>query len=329
VGLITPAPKGHEAYPRPGAERTSWIMARRGRRNDVSPDRPYAFFTERERTVSGQIADVATIFLTNRECPWKCAMCDLWRNTTLESVEPGAIPRQIEFALAQLPAASVIKLYNSGSFFDSRAIPKSDWPSIARLCSRFEHVVVECHPLLINDSVLEFASLLQGTFEVALGLETCHPAALESLNKRINLADYERAAKFLIGASIGLRTFLLIQPPFIPRDEQSSWLKRSMDYALDCGSSVVSLIPTRTGNGALETLEELGLFSEPSITDLEQALEYGINLQRQRIFGDTWDLQRFSKCPVCLRGRIDRIQEMNLTQRMAEPIHCPDCLIIQ
>ena len=43
--------------------------------------RPYAFFVEEERSASGEVVPVATVFLTNRECPWRCLMCDLWKNT--------------------------------------------------------------------------------------------------------------------------------------------------------------------------------------------------------------------------------------------------------
>jgi archaeosine synthase beta-subunit len=84
---------------------------------------PYAYLVEDERTAAGEIVPTATIFLTNRECPWRCLMCDLWRNTITETVPAGAIPQQIDYALERLPAARQIKLYNSGSFFDPRAIP--------------------------------------------------------------------------------------------------------------------------------------------------------------------------------------------------------------
>src|SRR6185503_382521 len=115
---------------------------------------------EQERMASGEVANVSTIFLTNRECPWKCLMCDLWRNTT--PVPPGSIPRQIEHALSHLPAASVLKLYNSGSFFDHAAIPRSDWNDIARLCRPFQHLIIECHPQLIDPDILEFAAIFGG-----------------------------------------------------------------------------------------------------------------------------------------------------------------------
>ena len=54
---------------------------------------------------SGIIEDTAIIFLTNRECPFHCLMCDLWKNTTDVSLPAGAIPEQIEWALKQLPEA--------------------------------------------------------------------------------------------------------------------------------------------------------------------------------------------------------------------------------
>jgi uncharacterized Fe-S cluster-containing MiaB family protein len=61
-------------------------------------------------------------------------------------VEAGAIPEQIQFALDQLPAARQVKLYNSGSFFDEKAIPRDDWKEIAELVHSFQRVIVECHP---------------------------------------------------------------------------------------------------------------------------------------------------------------------------------------
>ena len=54
-----------------------WILERRGPRNIVDPGRPYAYLVEPERQSDGEIEDVATIFLTNKECSFHCLMCDL------------------------------------------------------------------------------------------------------------------------------------------------------------------------------------------------------------------------------------------------------------
>jgi uncharacterized Fe-S cluster-containing MiaB family protein len=308
-------------YPAQPGARSRWIRSLRGARHPADPERAHLAFVEDERNADGQVVPVATLFLTNRECPWTCAMCDLWRSTTTAPVPPGAIPRQIERALDSLPAASALKLYNSGSFFDAGAVPPQDWPAIAALCRRFRHVIVESHPRLIGPSVLKFAAMLDASLEVAMGLETAHPAALELLNKRIAPADFQRACTFLKQNSIAVRTFLLIRPPFVPGAEQDLWLRHSLRFAFDSGSEVVSLIPTRFGNGALEALGA----QEPSLGEIEEALEFGISLRAGRVFADTWDLARFSRCPSCAAARSARLGRINLAQTIEPRVNCRAC----
>jgi radical SAM enzyme (TIGR01210 family) len=310
-------------YPEHPVERTRWILARRGSRNEVRSDRAYAQLIERERMDDGSVAQVATIFLTNRECPWKCVMCDLWRNTA--PAPRGSIPQQIERALEKLGGAKhprVLKLYNSGSFFDVGAIPRSDWRAIARLCDAFERVIVECHPRLVSDAILKFKSLLDAELEVALGLETCHPGALAKINKRITVSDFGRAARFLRANDINVRTFLLVGTPFIPHQEQARWTRQSIEAAFEAGSNVVSLIPTRAGNGALEELISKGEFCEPGLCDLEAAQEFGLRLKAGRVFADTWDIERFSKCSNCCAARGERLDRMNLSQTIEARVEC-------
>ena len=313
-------------YPADPIERTQWIVARRPQRNSVDPNRPYAFFVEEECSASGEVVPVATVFLTNRECPWRCAMCDLWKNTLTESVGPGVIPRQIQFALDRLPVARQIKLYNSGSFFDVQAIPPADYAAIAQLIRPFERVIVECHPSLVGERCWEFCEMLGRPLEVAMGLETAHPGVLEQLNKKMTLEQFAQAAEMLRAHGVGLRVFILVQPPFMKRDEALDWAKRSVDFAFDCGATAASLIPTRGGNGAMESLERIGDFTRPSLATLEKAVEYGQGLKRGRIFADLWDLQRSpAGCAKCWPTRIERLQEMNLTQRVSAGARCEQC----
>ena len=110
----------------------SWIISQRGPKLAADPFRPHAFFVEPERTRDGRVEDVATVFLTNRECPFRCLMCDLWSYTTDQRVPDGAIAAQVRFALGQLPPARHIKLYNAGNFFDAQAIPPGDLPEPGR-----------------------------------------------------------------------------------------------------------------------------------------------------------------------------------------------------
>ena len=150
-------------YPETAAERDRWILARRGPRHPVDPGRAVAALVETEPDEAGRPEPVATIFLANRECPWRCLMCDLWKNTTTESVPPGAIPAQIRSALAGLPAVRRVKLYNAGSFFDPKAIDPEDYGDIASAVGGFDRVIVESHPALVGDACLRFRDLVPGS----------------------------------------------------------------------------------------------------------------------------------------------------------------------
>jgi archaeosine synthase beta-subunit len=317
------------SYPETQATRDEWILSRRpgfdSGRNALDPLRPWAFFVEDEYSASGEVVPVATIFLTNRECPWRCLMCDLWKNTLKESVPAGAIPAQIDYALARLFPARQIKLYNSGSFFDTRAIPLGDYPAIAQRVSAFERVIVECHPALIGENCFRFKELLPGRLEVAMGLETVHPEILDRLNKRMTTGMFTSAAARLREHDIDLRVFILVKPPFMREEEALHWAQRSLDFAFDCGATAATLIPTRGGNGAMEELASLGDFCPPKLATLESALAYGINLKRGRVFADLWDLKRDDDCPQCHSARVARLREMNLRQQILDPIVCPYC----
>jgi radical SAM enzyme (TIGR01210 family) len=312
-------------YPATNLERDRWIVEQRPARKTLDPQKPYLFFIEQELSACGEILRVAAIFLTNRECPWRCVMCDLWRNTLTTSVPPGAIPAQIDFALAQFPAARVLKLYNSGSFFDSRAIPVEDHLAIAERANKFERLIVENHPALVNDACLRFQDRLKCRLEIAMGLETVHPGVLPKLNKRMTLEQFSRAADFLRAHAIDLRVFVLVQPPFMQPHEAVFWAQRSVDFAFDCGATAVTLIPTRDGNGAMETLSSNQQFSPPRLETLEASVSYGLDLKRGRIFADLWDADKIPSCPICRLPRISRLRQMNLSQINLAPVRCESC----
>ena len=288
----------------------------------VDPQRPYAYLVEPECSASGDVVSSATLFLTNRECPFRCLMCDLWRHTTDDPVPEGSIPSQIRYALARLPRAAQIKLYNSGNFFDSKAVAPGDHGEIAALVRPFEQVVVENHPRLCGDGCLRFRDLIDGRLEVALGLETVHEDLLAALNKRMTLDDFARAAGFLIREDIDVRAFILLRPPFMSEEEGVGWAIRSIEFAFEAGVSCCSVIPTRAGNGIMEDLLRTGAFSPPDIRSLETVLESGLGMKRGRVFADLWDAERFFRCADCGPARHDRLRRMNLTQEVPPPVSC-------
>jgi radical SAM enzyme (TIGR01210 family) len=296
-----------------------WILRQRPQKNAVDPTRPYAFLVEKERSLEGSVDDVLTIFLTNRECPFRCLMCDLWKNTTNEAAPRGAIPAQIRWVLERVSPARHVKLYNAGSFFDPQAIAPEEYPEIADLAAPFKTVIVESHPRMIGRRCMRFNEMVKGKLQVAMGLETVHPGVLSRLNKRMTLEQFARAVRVLGANRIPVRAFVLLRPPFLSEAEGVFWAKRSIDYAFDAGVECCVIIPVRGGNGALEILAVDGLFESPSLDSLEEVLEYGIGQGRGRVFADLWDVDKFARDAPSAQERVERLGRMNHSQNV-EPL---------
>jgi radical SAM enzyme (TIGR01210 family) len=316
-------------YPATPAERDLFVLERRGPRPPHDPWRYQSLIVEDERAPDGGRARVATVLLTGRECPWRCAMCDLWTYTTVSDTPAGAIPAQVAAARSVVRdepiPVTVMKLYNAGSFFDPRAVPDDDYDGVGEALAGLSRVIVESHPALVGSRVDRLLAALDryrrpgepsAQLEVAMGLETAHPDALDRLNKRFTLERFEQAARALDDRGVALRVFLLISPPFIASHEQDEWLLHSVDAAFSCGASVVSLVPTRPGNGAIDALAASRLFRAPDLEEIERSFELALTHARGRgrVFVDVWDLERFAHCPQCTEARRDRLQAMNLAQ---------------
>ena len=311
------------------------ILAARPDKNPVDPRRPYACLLEEEYSDRGYLEKVATIFLTNRECAFRCLMCDLWRNTTDDSIARGDIPAQIDFAVQELGIEAAlatgeighVKLYNSGNFFDAKAITRQDWPFIAERLASCQKTIVENHPRLCNDECLRFRDHLSGKLEIALGLETVHPEVLPRLNKQMTLVDFQRATEFLLGQGIDVRAFILLKPPSLDEEEGVEWAIRSLEYAFEIGVQCCSIIPTRSGNGVMEQLQARGIFQPPQVRSMERVLEAGLQMQKGRVFMDLWDAEQFCSCPKCGSARLQRLERMNKRQQIEPSVECsePTC----
>ena len=303
-----------------------WVLERRGPKNRLDPEHAYAAVFEEELDAKGLLSPTAAVFLTNRECPFRCVMCDLWRNTLDETVPAGAIAAQIRTALAGLPPVRQIKLYNAGSFFDPAAIPPSEDDAIAEIVSGFDRVIVEAHPGFLTgvyaERCLRFRDRLRGRLEVAIGLETAHAPTLARLNKRMTLESFRAGAAFLVEHGIDLRVFILLNPPFLAGEAAVEWACRSIDVAADGGATACAVIPTRGGNGAMEALADA--VERPRLQALERVIEYAVSRKDLRVFADLWDIEQFFDCD-CSSARRDRLQQINREQVSSVPVSCERC----
>ncbi len=294
----------------------------------VDPWQPIDVLVEEERQADGTVVACLTVFLAGAECPFTCVHCDLWRFTVDGPTPAGALPAQLDQALASqigepLPAA--IKLYNASNFFDPRAVPREDLPTLAAQLAGFQRVTVECHPRLVGWTCRHFAELLAGRLEIAMGLETVHPTALRRLNKQMTLEQFDAAVALLKRAGIGTRAFVLLSPPFVPATDAVLWAVRSVEHALDVGVDIVSLIPMRGGAGELRRLEDEGLLVPPSLETFERAMEECLALGRDVVLADLWDVEAMPQCVACGPRRIAHLREMHRTGGVGTRVRCDRC----
>lgn len=293
----------------------------------VNPDKPHGSLVDDERRPDGKIERALTVFLTGAECPFTCSFCDLWRWTIDGPTPPGALTRQLESVLQALdgPVPNRLKIYNASNFFDKRAVPPKDVLGIATLARSFAGVTVESHANTIGPAAVAFARQIPGCLEVAVGLETIHPVAIAQINKRLDLARFDSAAGFLSENGVELRVFVLLGAPHVRAEESVEWTLRTVEYAVDRGASVVSIIPVRGGNGELERLQGLGQFTPPTLSQLEEALDVGLRFTSRVVTADLWDAERLSACEHCRSKRIARLGRLNVSGRAEPRIACSMC----
>lgn len=287
---------------------------------------------ESEPNGEGGIAFTTTVFLTGAECPFRCSMCDLWMHTTIDHTPVGAIPFQLGEALREEPVRDGdtratqrwLKLYNASNFFDPRAIPVEDYVEIADLCRGFDRVIVENHPKLSDERVLSFSRWIDAKLEIAMGLETVHPAAMQWLNKSMTLADFESAVHFCSSHQIDVRAFVLLHPPGVDRKDSVDWTWKTIDFAFETGVRHVSVIPVRSGNGWVDQQCAIGQYSIPDlqmVSDffLQVGARMGSSVDRVMVF-DLWDWEKIPGGTALEREiLLERIQSYNADQQF-DPI---------
>ena len=269
-------------------------------RPKLIPDEPYHVVHEDEPDGRGGTAKTTTVFLTVSACPIGCNMCDLHRNTLPRPTEPGAVPRQIRHAIADVKP-DWIKLYNSGNFFDPRSIPPRDYQAIAELCRPYDRVIVENHPRFGQRRLEDFLNYLPTQLEVAVGLETVQPRWLQRLGKQMSRDDFDAYTTSIRALGVDLRVFLILGVPGTSVKESMRWARLSVRHSIARGARHVSIIPARAGNGWSGQSNRLPTFSLEALSELQDLLLVDAD-ERAVITLDLWDLE--SDAP--LKSKLER-----------------------
>ncbi len=275
---------------------------------------------------------VRTLFLRGAECRFHCTMCDLWQYTHVQSTRVGDIPEQLRQGLSDVastePQPTWLKLYNASSFFDNRNVPTEDLPNVASQVRLMQRVIVENHPRLLSSAALDSfrSQIAPAQLEVAMGLETVHVEVLRKLNKQMTVDDFQSAIDLCRRSSVDTRAFVLLQTPWLDHEAALHWCQATIDAARSMGVRHISVIPVRSGNGAMERLIKSGEFTPPTALMLEKILTENISDQASLVTVDLWDWDKLrGTCPNCSASRRTRLAAMNVNRQPLPAIECEHC----
>jgi len=191
-----------------------------------NPREPVRCWSEKD-ILNGKITDAYVIILRTRGCSWArssgCTMCGYFNDSMGEPVSEADLITQFDTAMGQFKGEQIVKLFTSGSFLDPREIPGPVRTHILKnLSERTEKISVESRPEYITTFVLsKIQPLVQPkAFEVGIGLETSSDMLrTHAINKGFAFRAYTTAATLLKKHHVGVKTYVLMKPPFITEKE--------------------------------------------------------------------------------------------------------------
>jgi len=196
-------------------------------------DKPISFWIKEERLLKGKGKEF-TIILRTKGCSWAlgetggCSMCGYIQDSYLEDMDPNHIINQFEYALQMKLEEMygskedfIIKIFNSGSFFDENEISGHVREHIYKKIADIENVkevVLETRVEFISKEMLEILhqNLKNKYIEIAIGLETVNDYIRNHyVNKGLLYEDFIKKLELLKEYNIGIRVYLLLKPPFL------------------------------------------------------------------------------------------------------------------
>ena len=225
-------------------------------------DKPVTFWIKEDRLLNKKGKEF-TIILRTRGCSWAlgpsggCSMCGYIQDSTIEKIDQAHIKNQIDYAFQEKIAEIsneeedfVLKIFNSGSFFDEDEISESTRDYIFKKITtipKIKELVIESRvDYITQEKLTKMKSILDNLYiEVAIGLETVNDHIRNAyINKGLLFKDFLEAIHLCRNYDVGVRTYLLFKPPFL--NEQAA-----ID---DCLNSILKLAELKVNTISINPL---------------------------------------------------------------------------
>ncbi len=286
-----------------------------------SPSELEALWKEDDMADGGKVRAMVVIMRTSG-CCWVrsggCTMCG-YREASLREVTEEDLLKQLDQALSKYKGEPFVKIYTSGSFLDDAEVPPSVRARFYEAFSGCRRLLFESRPEFINEATV---AEMPPNVTVALGLESSDPKVLESsVRKGFTPDDIRRAGLLLKSRGLGVRTYLLLKPPFMTESMAIRDAVASARFA-DEFSDEISVNPLNVQRGTyVERLWRRGEFRPPWIWSLIEVFKTLSGTVRARLMSSPsgGGAQRgVHNCGECDKAALDAVERFSFSQDPAD-----------
>ena len=291
------------------------------------PKKPVNFWSEKE-IFNDRIVNSFVIILRTKGCSWSaksgCSMCGYFNDSYQKDVSSKDLLIQFEKAMEKYNGEEIVKIFNSGSFFDDNEIKaKARIKILDKLSKKTKKISVESRPEYINQLKLnEIGNILDKIeFEIGIGLETADDYIRKnSINKGFDLIDYQNATAIMKKNGIKTKTYLLLKPPFLTEKEAIDDTIKSI-MKINKTTDLISINPTNIHkNTYVEYLWKRNLYSPIWLWSIIDVL-----IKSKKIIGEKriksdivagGSIRGPHNCGKCDKKIVDNISKFSLNQNI-------------
>jgi radical SAM enzyme (TIGR01210 family) len=278
------------------------------KRREYDLNKPVRFWIKEDRLFN-EIGKELTIILRTKGCSWAlgeyggCSMCGYVQDSFIENVDSQHLINQFDYALqAKLDEIQkdeksyIIKIFNSGSFFDDSEVPESIrkhiYEKINSMSNIKEFIVESRLEYITKENLAEMRDSLKNKYcEIGIGLETTNDYIRNNyINKGISFNEFQTTLKLCHDNNIGVKAYLLFKPPFLNEQSAIDDCKNSINTLINNNVNSISINPVNIQKGSLtEYLWYQNRYRPPWFYSLINCLKKSLNqkdLNNTRILCD-------------------------------------------
>ncbi|WP_033825809.1 MULTISPECIES: hypothetical protein [unclassified Kitasatospora] len=313
--------------------RTSGLQAK--------PGEPRFVDFDKIRLPNGEVVGRKKVIVMSGGCSVPtCTMCP-FTNLNNYGIEGGrsakSLLEQVRLTLARTedePSYEVLSLYNDGSFFAPKEIPRDVQVEIAHLVAAagVKRLVVESLPQFVTEPVLRpfVQALGEVRLEIGIGLQSADVLVRETLvNTRITQKSFERALAVMAGLGVDPKIYLMVKPPFLTDGEAVTDVVESVDYLTGLGVSGMTLCPTRVSpNTVAWELWQAGQYTPPNLWTVVEAIrrvhrQLAVRVACVNLRGSDFESVFPDACSACADGVVDALMRFGETGEAGDlPADC-------